>query len=100
MITFGEVMKRSDWRKREVHPEFGFGANFRLTNENLESSPSEVTSTSESSDELSDALEDPKDELRRLLGVEIVDRSHMLWVSLCRRRSQFRLKTFLHWLHS
>ena len=89
--------------------------------ENFESSPTVVTSMSDSSLlpplQLSEVL-DPVEEFSSDLvllddkDVDVDDMlllsgyggsrgvSHMLWVNLCRRRSQLRRKTFRHWLHS
>lgn len=81
--------------------------------ENFESSPTVVTSMSDSS-ELSEAVDilEPVEELSKLeleaveavleaalleeVGSESGGKSHMLCVSLCLLRSQFRRKTFLH----
>ena len=88
------------------------------------SSPMVVTSTSASLSSLDSVRWDPVEELSSLLeknwdrlfppvpplwfppmfgiggGCGTVTESQMLCVNLCRLRSQLRLKTFLHWLHS
>ena len=65
-----------------------------------------VTSTSESVSESrsSEPLDSYEDFLELELGVIISGIrpgfSQIAWVNLCLRRSQLRLNTFLHWLHS
>merc|ERR1719394_1370006 len=65
------------------------------------SSPRPVTSTSTSSSEESSSLssELPVD-AEEEDNLSWVGFSHTEWVSLCRLRSQFLLKTLWHWLHS
>lgn len=84
--------------------DFGVEKNAGRRAEEL--SPMVVTSTSKSlSDEDEESLW-TSILLSRLedegagLAMEVTGGSQMLWVNLCLRKSQFRLKTFLHWLHS